>query len=486
MAETLKGKFLAGSSWTAAEHIILTVLGIAQLSITSRLLTPVDFGIYAIATFFSNLGRVAFSMGLGTALIQKKGDIKSYLNTTWSAGILVAAVISAIIMFFVPFICKGYYHNEEAIWPSLVIMLNCLFITASNPALIVYQKEIKLKKVFYLNVLSKCFSFVFVVICVYFLKSYWGLIIAIMSESVFRLVYSYFLHPYRPSFNINWNQFKELYSFSGWIQLKNVISWLSGSIDTAIVGNVLGTEKLGFYNRAQSVSNYAPTFINAVIDTVAYPLYSQINEDHKRTNKIVISVQNTMILLMSFLSIVFVRYSDKIIQVILGDQWIAMSNVFSILGIAYLLQSLLLSFNPVMRAYGFTKQEFLFYIIKVSLTIALLYPFVNKWDLIGAAWAITASVVVAFPIMVFIIKKKTKLHLADLYISIIIAVLSVTGTLFFMKASCFLPHDNWWWVLEMSIALVILSILELTFFILFRKGPGEAIYQALKLGKSKM
>ena len=72
MAESLKKKFLSGTSWTTSEHIILTIIGVAQLSITSRLLSPIDFGIYAIAMFFAGLGRVAFSMGLGAALIQKK------------------------------------------------------------------------------------------------------------------------------------------------------------------------------------------------------------------------------------------------------------------------------------------------------------------------------------------------------------------------------------------------------------------------------
>ena len=72
MAESLKKKFLFGTSWTTSEHIILTIIGVVQLSITSRLLIPVDFGIYAIAAFFSGLGRVAFSMGLSAALIQKK------------------------------------------------------------------------------------------------------------------------------------------------------------------------------------------------------------------------------------------------------------------------------------------------------------------------------------------------------------------------------------------------------------------------------
>ena len=479
MAESLKKKFILGTSWTTSEHIILTIVGVIQLSITSRLLTPVDFGVYAIATFFSGLGRIAFSMGLSAALIQKKGEIKSYLDTTWSAGILVAAVISAIIMACIPFVCKSYYHNTEAIGPSIVILLNCIFVTASNPALIIFQKQIDLKKIFFLNVFSKLFSFLMVILCVSFYRSYWGLVIALLSESLFRLVYSYFLYPYRPHFKLNWSQFKELYSFSGWIQLKNVVSWLSGSIDTAIVGNVLGTERLGFYNRAQSVSNYAPTFIHAVIDTVAFPLYSQISEDVQRTNKVVISVQNMMICLMSLISILFIRYSDKVILIVLGEKWISMATVFSVLGIAYLLQALLLSFNPLLRAYGFTRQEFVFYVIKTGITAVLLYPFVKQWDLLGAAWAIAASVLVAFPIMVGIIKKRTHIKLLDFYVSIFMAIGSVLSVHFLMNLMPNWFDNGLWWMLEIAISFFLVAAVELALFQLFRKGPGEAIYQAL-------
>lgn len=486
MSESLKKKFLLGTSWTTSEHVILTFIGIAQLAITSRLLTPIDFGIYAIATFFAGLGRVAFSMGLSAALIQKKGDIRPYLDTSWTAGIFVAMIISALIMLFIPWICSDYYHNAEAIWPSLVIMLNCLFTTASNPGIIYYNKEIHLKNIFYLNVISKLFSFVFVVVCVYFMKSYWGLILAILSESLFRLTFSYRLHPYRPKFKISWTQFKELYAFSGWIQLKNVVSWLAGSIDTAIVGNVLGTTRLGFFNRAQSISHYAPTFIIAVIDTVAFPLYSQINDDLKRTNKVMISVQNTMIYLMSLAALLFVRYSDKIIIFVLGEQWVTLTNVFSILAIAYLFQALLLSFSPVLRSFGFTKQEFLFYVIKIGITAALLYPFVSRWDLLGAAWAIAASVVVAFPIMIIIIKKKTHFHLSDLYFSVIIAVVCVAGTHFLMDITAEWFQNGWWWLLEMVFAFAILSSFEFFIFVILRKGPGEAIAHAFNMIQQKI
>ena len=72
MSENIKKTFLSGAFWTLSENIIFAIIGIFQLAITSRVLSPLDFGIYAIALFFSGLGRIAFSMGLGPALIQKK------------------------------------------------------------------------------------------------------------------------------------------------------------------------------------------------------------------------------------------------------------------------------------------------------------------------------------------------------------------------------------------------------------------------------
>lgn len=52
MAESVKKSFLSGTFWTSGQQIILTVIGLLQLAITSRLLTPTDFGTYAVATFF--------------------------------------------------------------------------------------------------------------------------------------------------------------------------------------------------------------------------------------------------------------------------------------------------------------------------------------------------------------------------------------------------------------------------------------------------
>ncbi|MFR7679670.1 MAG: oligosaccharide flippase family protein [Bacteroides thetaiotaomicron] len=47
------------------------------------------------------------------------------------------------------------------------------------------------------------------------MKSYWGLIIALLSEYLFRLIYSFFVYPYKVKFVIDKDKFYELYRFGG-------------------------------------------------------------------------------------------------------------------------------------------------------------------------------------------------------------------------------------------------------------------------------
>lgn len=487
MAESLKKKFISGSFWTTGEEVIFTILGLAQLAITSRILTPVDFGIYATAMFFSSLGQKAFSFGFSAALIQKKGDVKDYLDTTWTSSVFVATVASIVIAAFIPLVCKSYYHNETAILPSLVVMLNCILISTSNPGMIVYMKEINLKKIFWNNVLSKLFGFVFVIFAALYFRSYWVLVTAMLLEHAFRTISSYFICSYRPTFHFSWSQFKELYSFSGWIQLKNIVSWLAGNIDVAIVGNVLGAYKLGFYNRAQTVSNYPRGFIDKVINTVAYPIYAKVNENKDKAQSIIDRIQGIIILILSAIALAFVLYSKQIVLLVLGNQWVNMVLPFQLLGIAYLLQTLLFSYIPVLRAFGYSKHEFVFTLVQIAVMVVFLYPLVRQYELVGAAIAVVVSVLLNFPILLTIIKRKTGLGFKSLFASLGISMVAIV-LIACLKNLVFpmLFSEGYWWVLECVIYESILMAFFYLIYIISGIGPGQAIDEILKRTKNEI
>ena len=475
MAQNYRKTFLSGTFWTLSENIIFAVLGIIQLSVTSRILTAQDFGIYAIATFFIGLGRIAFSMGLGPALIQKKGDVTNYLDTAWSANLLVSIIATLFLWLVTAPICIYYYHSEESILPSIVIMLSVILSAAINPAVIVLQKEIKLKKYFLLFSFPKIISFVLVILCVFYIRSYWALIIALLSEYFIRLIYSFVLIPYKIRFHIDKEQFKELYAFGGWLQLKNVTSWLAGNIDVAIVGNVLGTNQLGIYNRAQQLSQLPRTFVDGVINNVAFPLYSQINDDVDHINSVVNKIIDIILLALSLLVIIILLYAESIVSIILGDSWLEMVTPFKLLFIAYMFQTLLFSFNPLIRSYGFTKSEFKFYIIKIVVMAILLYPFTIIWGLLGTGLAIFVAVLLVFPYLIHILHSRTEFKLKHFYFSLACCIVNVSSSVLV----CNLLNLNKGWIFLLGVCVCVLFsvLLFLIIFKILKIGPGGIVFE---------
>lgn len=484
MTESLKKTFISGTFWTSGQQAIITLIGVLQLALTSRMLTPADFGTYAVATFFSSLGNVAFAMGFSAALIQKKGDIRSYLNTTWTASIAVASIASLLIIALVPLLCSYYFHNKGAMLPSVVIMLNGIFVAASNPGIILYYKEIQLKKIAILNIYAKVISFFLVILFVLVLKSYWGLIIAILSESIFRFLYSYILHPYRPKIQFDRLKFRELYAFSGWIQLKNITAWLAGSLDTAVVGNILGTSKLGFYNRAQTLASYPRLLINSVVDSVAYPLYAKVIDNQNKIQSVFNNIQDGILLLVGAMALVLVSFGYPIISLLLGCQWTVMVGPFRILLLSYLIQTLFLSFIPVLRAYGFTRQEFAMYLFQIILMTFLLYVFVNKYDLMGAGFATMLCLTLIYPGMIIYVKSKTQLKMGHYLTSLFVVSMSSFTIMTIFSLFDIISHGIILWIFEAIFVCMLYLGLVYVIWKVFRIGPGAILNVKSLLGRA--
>ncbi len=435
MSDSLKKKFVFGVAWTTAENVILLVLGVIRLSITSHILSPDDFGIYAITLFFYGIGRMAFSMGFGPALIQKKGDISGYLNTSWFAGLGVSIIAVIILICIVPFCSKYFFHNEDAILPTIVVLFGAILATTSNPSIVYLQREIKLKKIFILNIVPKILSFSVAIYVVVVYQSFWGLILATISEYFFRTILSYIIYPTTLKCEFNKSYFRELYAFGGWLQLKNIASWLASNIDVAVVGNLLGTSKLGFYNRAQSIVGYPRTFLDGAINSVVFPIYSKISDDKNRLNSVMNQVQDAILLILSWVTIIVLLYAKDIVELVLGHQWIEMAPVFQILLVAYIFQTLVFSFNPVLRALGKIKQEFVFYLIFICSMIALLYPCCHYFDLLGAGIGILMAVFIAFPIYLYIIGHHCNIKLNHFVGAFLLSLAIVALTIFVWSIS---------------------------------------------------
>jgi len=105
-------KTFKGAIWTFLQRFCNQLLAYVKWLILARLLHPRDFGIFGIALLLLEFFNTITQMGLQSALIRQKEDIRDYLNSVWTIGI-----IRGLLLFLILWICAPFAaHFFEGTW----------------------------------------------------------------------------------------------------------------------------------------------------------------------------------------------------------------------------------------------------------------------------------------------------------------------------------------------------------------------------------
>lgn len=92
---SLKSRTVNAVKWSYMTMGIATVLGLVFTAILSRLLTPAEFGVVAIAFVLQRFGQFIADLGVGQALVQKPElsaeDIQAGFTSSMGLGVLATA-----------------------------------------------------------------------------------------------------------------------------------------------------------------------------------------------------------------------------------------------------------------------------------------------------------------------------------------------------------------------------------------------------------
>ena len=112
--KTLPQKMVQGGAYLSSLKIIGKILSLIRLVIIGRILVPSDFGLMGIALLTMSAMETFSQTGYREALIQKKEDIKDYLNTAWTVLIIRGFIIFIIIYLLAPY-ASQFFHSPAVV-----------------------------------------------------------------------------------------------------------------------------------------------------------------------------------------------------------------------------------------------------------------------------------------------------------------------------------------------------------------------------------
>ena len=387
---TLSQRVVKGGFWVFFLRIVNRGFSLIRLIILARILSPNDFGLMGIALLTMSTLETFSQTGFQAALIQKKEDIESYLDSAWTVLILRGFVLFVILYFIAPY-AAVFFNTPEAKPIIRVIGFSILFQAFTNIGITYFKKELEFNKEFIYQFSGTLADFIVAVTAVLILKNVWALVLGLLAGNIARCFVSYLIHPYRPHLSKDLGKAKELFGFGKWIMGSSILVFLVTQGDDIFVGKILGTTALGFYQLAYRISNMPATEITHVISQVTFPAYSKLQDNIPKLREAYLKVlQVTTFLSFPIAGLIFILAPD-FTKIFLGEKWMPMVPAMQVLVFAGLIRSIMATTGPIFKAVGKPKIETRWQIVRLVVIAILIYPFTVRLGIVGASIIIFLS-----------------------------------------------------------------------------------------------
>jgi len=480
--ESLSKKVVRGGMWVFALRFTNRGLGFVRTIILARLLAPSDFGLLGIAMLAIATLETFSQTGFQAALIQKKENVESYLDTAWTVSAIRGIVLFLILFLFAPVVAK-FFNSPQATLVIKVIAVSTLLSGFRNIGIIFFQKDLEFNKQFTYDFSAALTDVAISILLAFILRNVWALVWGGLAGHFIRFIMSYFLRPYRPHVSFNKSEFKELFGFGRWVLGSSILVFLVVQGDDIFIGKMLGVTALGFYQMAYLISNLPATEITHVISQVTFPAYSKLQNDVKRLRGAYLdTLQLTAFISLPLAGGIFIL-APEFTEIFLGAKWMPMVPAMQVLVLAGLVRSIQATTGPIFLAVNRPEIEARWQTVRLLVLIILIYPLSINWGILGTSIAVFFSIFVSTLGFGFMVLKVTKCEIPSFLKTIILPFINAS---FMILILSILKNSNpltgiWQFILSIGTGIICYSFVAYIFDNIFDYGMRRLIKEKLEL-----
>lgn len=395
MKKSLLKNSVSGVKWSFVETFLSQFLRLSIGIFLARLLTPSDYGLISIAIIFFTISEVFITSGLGQAFIQKRNADETDAHTIFSSNFILSILFYVFLWFGSPWIAE-YFSQSELILLIRVMAVVVIINSFNVIQIAIIRKNLQFKKKTFYSTISYTISGVTGIICAYEGFGVWSLVIQqVMNKALFCILLLR-ASPYTMKFSFSYEAFKPLFAFGSWLLLTNIVMRAFDQLYKFVIGKYYSADALGLFEKGQQFPKLIYQQLSWTVGTVAFPVYTKLQEDSVEMNKAVIRfLKYSLIINLPLLGILFV-VSESFVIVLLTQKWagiIPYLRLFCIIGIFYPFYSYMLQF---LEANGKTRLVFAITLAMVVFRMLNVWMNINK----GIIHLIAGEIILVFIIII--------------------------------------------------------------------------------------
>ncbi len=328
MTQANSTKIIKASLWMTVSFALGKVAQLISQIILARLLSPEEFGIWAMVLILSNFSVLFKDVAIAQVLVHRGFDDKKIVNTVYSLGVNIS-----IALFFVQAIAGlplSQFFSVPQLLPLTAFSAFVFLVGAgAGSHTAVLQQQMKFTELAICDTLANFARVGAAILGAVFGWGVWSFAVGEVAMALVDSLLKYYFSRYRFTYSLRLdpNAVDEVKKFITGILGSRFAVQLNTMSDNLIIGRLIGTQALGHYNLAYQLA-MMPVYALSQVNRVIFSVLSQRNNEDKKVflgqTLELYAVISAPIYGVAFL------IAPSVIPLLYGSAWVEAVNLFQI------------------------------------------------------------------------------------------------------------------------------------------------------------
>jgi O-antigen/teichoic acid export membrane protein len=389
----MKGDVVIAFLWQGGVKIFTQIISFVISIILARLLTPDDYGLIGMAIIYISFLDLVNEFGIGSSIIQKQDLPEKILSSlNWFA--LWLGLIFMVLTIATSSLVASFFSQPRL--KNIISVLSVLFVISAlkNIPFNILTRNLEFKKRSIAEMTSIFSGGAVAITAALNGFGVWSLVGNTICQGIILTGMILYFSSWKPSFHFCFSEIKEVLSFGSKLLLTRIQWFVYSKSDSLIIGKMLGDKSLGIYSLALSLALLPTEKISSVINQVAFPFFSSIQDDETKLQDMFLFITKGLALFsFPLLTLLFVL-ADILIPAIYTSKWVPMIPILRMLCIVGLLKSIDVVIPQILVARGKANK-----LVKYSSLMLIVMPIAFLCGSLYGLSGIATAWILCYPLL---------------------------------------------------------------------------------------
>lgn len=405
--------FFSGTIFIGAARISTIVFGLVSVMLATRNLTTDSYGAYVLVILFGNF--LAYFLNFGLGLVIPKylagNEDENYkitlINTVFHFRFIVVLLAGLSILIFRPLIANFVNSTlvTDIFTATPIVFFLVSFIQLFESVL---RGQFKFRAIGVIEFITEAIELTLLILFVVVYQfGFWGLIMAKVASETIYIALAYRAIQFEHRWEFNAGLLKEMLRFGFPLQMQYIFGFVFSRLDILIVGSLLGTRGVAFYDIAKKIPDSLMQLYSVFI-SIYFPLSANVyaTEEKAKTDYVLNNSIRLIAFLSTFAALIITFFGRDIIILLFSEEYLPSYWVLVLLMIGLTLEMIEEILGYSLVAIGESDKPLYISIMRSVVSLGGNLTILPILGYIGAAIIYILGNLIALPVNIYFLRRK--------------------------------------------------------------------------------